>query len=181
MNLQHLCDAPHVTVYFDIDNEWLYLDWEGELTLPVIQHACLEIAQCFVKHPYPRVLNDNAQVTAVDYEVAGWLAQFFLPHLHLAGVERLAWVVAPTPRAAHMAQHTVTRLPHEIAIALFNDLEDAVHWLQQTALSPQAGGPVPAPVPNAQSRLGKVVEAFEREMQAEPDITTPGWSRPKFT
>ena len=172
MNLQHLCSAPHVTVYFDTTNQWLYLEWEGELALLEVQHACLEIAQCFVKHPYARVLNNNTQVTSTSYDVAPWLAQFFVRHLHLAGVERLAWVLAPTLRGSLVAQQAVSRLPHELAIALFTDLEDAVHWLQQ----PMPALPATSPAVSASAianKLGRAVLALERELLAEPP-TQPG-------
>lgn len=170
MNLQHLCSAPHVTIYFDADNQWLYIEWEGELQLPDVQHACLEIAHCFVKHPYVRVLNNNAQVLSASYDVAPWLAQHFLPYLHLAGVERMAWVVAPTLRGALVAQHTVHRLPHELAIALFTDLEDAVHWLQQSTSAPLTAMPLQVRV---EAKLGKAVQALEREVQpASQDSST---------
>jgi hypothetical protein len=95
MNLQHLCSTLCAEVYFDKTNEWAFVDWAGELTLEAVQHTCLGIARCFLGHYYPRVLNSNAQVTGVSWQVSAWLASEFLPALRLTGIEQMAWVVAP--------------------------------------------------------------------------------------
>ena len=131
MNLKHLCTAPHVNVYFDSWNNWLYVEWEGALTLPAVQYACLEVAECFVKHAYPRVLNSDAQVTSLPWEAVPWLAHAFFPYLELAGIEQLAWVHAPVVRALGLAQQVHEELPY-LNIGVFSDLEDATSWLQQT-------------------------------------------------
>ncbi len=137
MDLQHLCSAMCAEVYFDQLNNWLFVDWTGELTLETVQHTCLGIARCFLDHYYPRVLNSNAQVTSVSWEVAQWLASDFLPALSLTGVEQMAWVVPPTLRASNRILDTVNLFPH-IAISLFSDVEAAVAYLQQTAPRPPA-------------------------------------------
>lgn len=131
MNLQYLCDAPHVTVYFDSWNNWLYVEWTGDLTLPAVQYACLEVAQCFIDHFYPRVLNSNAQVTSASLEVASWLAEHYFPFMNLAGIEQLAWVHAPTLRGRSLAEQALWRLPH-LNVGVFADIEDATSWLRQT-------------------------------------------------
>jgi hypothetical protein len=133
MNLQHLCSASHAEVYLDTYNDWLFIDWEGDLTLDVVQRACLEVARCYFRHGTPtRVLNNNAQVTTITPDVAAWLADEFMSAMHLAGVKQLAWVVAPTLRGRNGALDTVHRLAHT-GVHLFQTVEEAVTWLQQTA------------------------------------------------
>lgn len=139
MNLQHLCSAQCAEVYFDTVNNWVFVDWAGELTLESVQHTCLGIAHCFLAHYYPRVLNSNAQVTSVTWEVSQWLASDFLPALTLSGVEQMAWVVPPELRARNKVLDTVGLFPH-VAISLFDDVELAVAWLQQTAPPPLESG-----------------------------------------
>lgn len=139
MKLQHLCSAHCAEIYFDQDNEWVFVDWAGELTLEAVQHTSLAIARCFLDHQYPRVLNSNAQVTRVSWEVVQWLGSDFLPALRLSGVEQLAWVV-PTPlRARNRMLDAVGLFPH-VAVNLFDDVESAVAWLQQTAPPPLESG-----------------------------------------
>lgn len=162
MNLQHLCSAPHVTVYFDSWNNWLYVDWEGELTLPAVQLACLEVARCYLTHAYPRVLNDNTHVTGVAREVTRWLASDFMPALDVAGVQQLAWVHSASVQGRDMAMVTQRRLSH-MAIALFEDVEGAVAWLQHMRPPLAAGNLLPRPI-SPEAELGKVVQAFAQQI-----------------
>ncbi|OUJ68005.1 SpoIIAA family protein [Hymenobacter crusticola] len=130
MILRRLYSDAHLSIYFDSSNDWLYVEWMGELTLPVVQTACARIAQCFLAHPYPRVLNDNTFVTGISWSVAPWLIRAFLPHLRLAGVQQLAWVCSPSLPGLSMVQAVVTWLPH-LDIAVFDELEAGAAWLQR--------------------------------------------------
>lgn len=165
MNLKKLCEASHVTIYFDSWNNWLYLDWHGELTMPAVQRACQDIARCYLEHSCPRVLNSNTQVTHIDWQVPAWLAQHFLPLLRLAGVEQLVWVYGPTPRARDMAHETLTRFPSS-GITLFGDMEDAVAWLQQTHPGYSSKG-TPPPSPAASVKLTALLNAPTEQVPTE--------------
>jgi hypothetical protein len=170
MNLQHLCSALCAEVYFDKANNWIFVDWVGELTLETVQHTCLGIARCFLDHFYPRVLNSNAQVTSVTWEVSQWLASDFLPALSLTGVEQMAWVVPPSLRARNRILDTVNLFPH-IAISLFDDVEAAVAWLQQTA--PTAAGPINVNIPQGrhftdEQKLRRIVDNFGQQLATPP-------------
>jgi hypothetical protein len=166
MNLRHLCSAPHVHVYFDTWNNWLYLEWEGDLTLAGVQEACLSIAHCFVANAYPRVLNNNTSLTYVDYEVAPWLAQHFFPNLGLAGVQQLAWVYGPGLRARELAEHVLRSLGTQVNVALFGDPEEAVTWLQQTRPAYRSGcALLPRPA-QQDAKLARLVHTFEQEVVA---------------
>jgi hypothetical protein len=164
MNLQHLCSAPHVNIYFDSWNNWLYIEWEGALTLSAMQYACLAVAQCFVKHAYPRVLNSHAQVTSVRWEVLPWLTKHFFPYLGLAGIEQLAWVHAPVTGGFGLTQHVYKHLPR-LNIGVFADLEEATSWLQQT--NPvYLRGLAQAPRPLAEeTQLAQTVVYFKQALE----------------
>jgi len=164
MKLRHLCSAQCAEVYFDQDNEWVFVDWLGELTLEAVQHTCLGIARCFLDHYYPRVLNSNAQVTTISWDVAPWLSSEYLPALRLTGVEQMAWVVPPDLRARNGVLDTVHLFPH-IAINLFDDVESAVTWLQQTAPEPLDTGCVaPGRSYTDELKLRTLVEAFAQQL-----------------
>lgn len=169
MNLQHLCAAPHVTVYFDSWNNWLYVEWEGELTLPVVQQACLEIARCYLSHAYPRVLNDNTHVTSISWDVASWLATQFLPALDLAGVQQIAWVCATTVQGRDAALATQSLLPH-MAIALFDDVEEAVAWLQHVRPPHSAGNLLPRPLQPG-TKLDRAVQQLAQQLGHSPNAS----------
>jgi hypothetical protein len=168
MNLHHLYSAQCAELYFDKSNNWVFVDWQGELTLEKVQHTSLGIARCFLDHYYPRVLNSNAQVTSVNWEVAQWLASDFLPALTLTGVEQLAWVVPPALRARNGVLDTVSLFPH-VAISLFDDIELAVTWLQQTALPvPQTSYFAPGRSYNDDLKLRYLVQRFSQQLEATP-------------
>ncbi|RZJ57477.1 MAG: hypothetical protein EOO55_03295 [Hymenobacter sp.] len=166
MTLHPLCSAPHVEIYYDTFNNWLFIDWEGDLTLDIVQRACLEIARCYQQYAYPRVLNSNAQVTSFALDVAAWLASEFIPNLGVIGVEQVAWVVAPTVQGQNGVIDTVKRLP-ETSFNLFDDVASAVAWLQQIALPPSREG---APGLTAQSieRIQLIDNLLKQHVLAPP-------------
>ncbi len=129
MNLQYLCSTPYVSVYFDATNNWLFVEWEGDLTLDRVQLGCLEIAHCYVHESYARILNSNLRVTSVTPDIAGWLASVFMPTLEQAGVRQLGWVIAPSLCGRNLVLDTISRCPY-LGINMFEDVEDAVSWLQ---------------------------------------------------
>jgi hypothetical protein len=129
MSLQYLCSTPYVSIYFDAVNNWLFTEWEGDLTLDRVQLGCLEIAHCYLHNSYPRILNSNLRVTSVTPDIAGWLASVFMPTLELAGVKQLGWVIAPTLCGRNLVLDTLARCPY-LGINAFEDVEAAVSWLQ---------------------------------------------------
>ncbi|MGI4835430.1 MAG: STAS/SEC14 domain-containing protein [Janthinobacterium lividum] len=170
MNLLPLCSSPQVSVYFDSWNNWLYVEWEGEITLPVAQQACVNLAHCVLKRPYARVLNNNSSMTSVGLEVGAWLALHFMPHLHLAGVKHMAWVCSPTLAGQNLVQTIMNWLPR-LEATLFTDMEDAVHWLQQRQLTPSSEA---TRLPATQAKLARLVADLERVTTAKP-ASRPTW------
>lgn len=170
MNLQLLCSARCADVYYDQTNDWVFVDWRGDLTLETVQHTCLSIARCFLDHSYLRVLNSNALVTGVGWEVAPWLASEFLPALRLTGVEQMAWVVPPALRVRNQVLDTVNLFPHT-ALSLFHDVETAVAWLQQTAPPPLTTGCAPRGQLWAdEQQLRRLVDHFDQRLHSTPAL-----------
>jgi hypothetical protein len=161
MNLHLLRSTPTIAIYYDSWNNWLFADWQGELTLAAVQAACFELAQCVLQRPYARVLNSNAQITAAQWEVAPWLAQSFLPFLTLAGIEKLAWVCAPHLRGRNSMPAVRSQLPL-LQLALFDELEEAVSWLQQTHGGYAPGGERTVRPLEAQRRLARATQQLHR-------------------
>ncbi|RZK86990.1 MAG: STAS/SEC14 domain-containing protein, partial [Hymenobacter sp.] len=158
-------------VYFDSWNDWLYIEWEGEITLPVAQQACVKLAHCVLTRPYARVLNNNSCMTGVGLEVGAWLAYHFMPHLRLAGVKHMAWVCSPTLAGLNLVQTIMSWLPR-LEATTFTDMEDAVHWLQQRrlTLSPPA-----VRSPDTQAKLERVVADLERAAATAKSTTRSAW------
>jgi hypothetical protein len=165
MRLHLLSETTCLSIYYDSLNEWLFLDWEGELKLSDVQNACLEIARCFLHRPYARVLNSNAQVTGVSWSVAAWLVSDFLPHLSLAGITQVAWVCSTSLRGRYVVQTVLNWLPGP-AITSFDDLDAAITWLQHT----RPEGPLesaPRHLPATQAKLEKVYQDMCQKVTAQ--------------
>jgi hypothetical protein len=171
MNLQHLCSALCAEVYFDQLNNWMFIDWVGELTLETVQQTCLGIARCFLDHYCPRILTSNAQVTSVNWEVSQWLASDFLPALSLTGIEQMAWVVPAPLRARNRVLDKVNLFPH-IAISLFDDVEAGVAWLQQTAPAASTTSLISQGWHFTDvQKLRRLVDNFGQQLAARPVLT----------
>lgn len=162
MRLQLLRKTSCLAIYFDSFNNWLFLDWEGNLALPDVQAACLAVAHCYLPFPYPRVLNDNTQVTGVSWSVAAWLAKEFLPHLSVAGALHVAWVCSPALPGRNMVQTVVNWLPGP-AITCFNDVEGAVAWLGQIP-SGFISSREAVRLPGTQTQLNQLVYELEQKI-----------------
>jgi len=165
MQLQLLHQTTCLTTYYDQCNDWLYLEWQGELTLLLVQEACTALAACVLTRPYARVLNSNEQVTNLTWDVAAWLATDFLPHLPLAGVERMAWVYAPLLRGQHIVHLLLRQIPAPLTDA-FDNVADAVAWLERFRPAGQDAAPVRSPA--QQAKLAQRVQAMRQSMAAVP-------------
>ena len=85
----------------------------------------------------------------------------------------MAWVVPPTLRARNKVFDTFNLFPH-VAINLFEDVELAVAWLQQTAPPPQQTGCfVPGRSYTDEAKLHRVVDAFAQQLEASPIPIAP--------
>jgi hypothetical protein len=169
MNLQPLCATPTLSVYYDMCNNWLFLEWEGELTLQSIKRDSLAIVRCFLGHNYARVLNSNAYLTSVDWDVANWLMRNMVDFLSLASVKQFAWVHAADLRGRDMAEDIMQQLPQELQIALFADIEQAVTWLQKTGVDyPSGCATLPRPA-ELEARLVELVRTLGEQLH-EPEV-----------
>ncbi|RZK27932.1 MAG: hypothetical protein EOO61_22755, partial [Hymenobacter sp.] len=140
VNLHLLDQTKCLAIYYDSGNDWLFLDWHGNLTLQDVKEACVALAHCYLSRTYPRVLNSNTQLEGVSWSIAAWLVTDFLPHLSLAGVEHVAWIYSSTPSGRHVVQTIINWLPGFI-LNTFLDVEDAVAWLQHTRLAHEQSCP----------------------------------------
>lgn len=142
MELQLLQETPNVSIFYDCANQWLFVDWRGDLTLPLVQASCSAVAQRFLEGRYTRILNNNAGVQSMSPNVPDWLALEFLPHMRLAGVEYIAWVYSPNLRVKCYTDVAFLHTLDAPVVSLFDDLESAVAWLRHVQFN-FAGQPAP--------------------------------------
>lgn len=165
MQLHLLSTTPCLTIYYDSQNDWLFLDWQGDLTLVLVQEACVEVGYCLLERPYRRVLNSNAQVTDISLSVAAWLVAEFMPHTKLAGIEHLAWVGSPSLRGRSVVQTVVNWLA-QASIDIFYELDEAVNWLQHLGPPTLTGDTLPQRLPATQAKLAQIVHRLAQKARA---------------
>ncbi|MGI4862973.1 MAG: hypothetical protein ACRYFZ_03565 [Janthinobacterium lividum] len=172
MNLHLLCQTTCLTAYYDPSNDWLYLDWHGEGTLPAVQEACLALADCYLRRPYSHILNNNERVTGVSWSVAAWLATDFLHLMSLAGIEHVAWIASPALPGLTMVQSVLNWLPTSL-ITSFHDLADAVDWLQHTRAGQPRRVGLPRRMPDVQAKLVLEVQRLNERVVAKQGKLQP--------
>ncbi|OGX90630.1 hypothetical protein [Hymenobacter coccineus] len=129
MELQLLHETPNLAVFYDPANQWLFVDWCGDLTLALVQDNCVALAQRLLDVRYARILNSNVGVTSMAPNVPAWLAREFLPYLRQVGVQQVAWVYSPNLRVRCYTDAALYS-PDAPAVHVFDDLESAVAWLR---------------------------------------------------
>ncbi|WP_139923507.1 hypothetical protein [Hymenobacter sp. DG01] len=129
MSLQLLTETSAISVYLDTENHWIYVDWQGDLTLPVVQASCLTIARYVLLGSYTKVLNDNTNVLSLSPDVSPWLANEYLPYVTLGGVKYIAWVYSPNMSTQCYTDIALFNLDSPV-VALFSDTASACMWLQ---------------------------------------------------
>lgn len=129
MAIDLLTETSSLSISYDRANQWLYLDWCGDLTLQAVQQSCQLVAKCFLAQKCTRILNDNTNVTSITSDVGIWLATDYLPYIEAAGVEYMAWVHSSsidTQACTDVALYNISTP----VVALFNDLASAYSWLR---------------------------------------------------
>ena len=174
MQLELLKETLNVAIYYDSTNDWLYADWRGALTLPLVQATCLALAECFLKRPYPRILNSNQNVTSFTLNVPFWLGTEYLPHLALAGIEYIAWVYTPNLLLKPLIDRLVSRIESPV-INLFDDVESAATWLQHTRFHYQPCPETPQNTARRQAALNQHVSELSSKIPVLP--TEPAFSQ----
>lgn len=139
MQLEVLVDSPEITIGYDANTRWLYVDWKGEHNQETTHAACLLMLQCLRTRPCAKILNDNSNITRTSMKLSQWGA-LWLDDMREAGLEYIAWVLP----SSLLARQTVESTVHYIEapqVGTFDDVASAYVWLQQqqpvsTAVSP---------------------------------------------
>ena len=129
MQLRTIIDTPGISIGYDDDNQWLYVDWKGEHDPDSSWAACGLMLEAMQGFPSAKILNDNSNITRTTMQLSArsleWLAR-----MHAAGLCYLAWVM---PRELHSRRTTEgVVLDIEVpTVCTFDDVASAYLWLQR--------------------------------------------------
>ncbi|GAB3857674.1 hypothetical protein GCM10028822_31780 [Hymenobacter terrigena] len=125
-----LYDVPTLTISYDYLNDWLYLDWHGNLDDDSVMAGALKLLELLPQERCAKVLNDNTRITGLWADAAKWGSDVFFPQLHAAGCRYFSWVYSPERYSQLSAELAVQRTSAGIIIMTFHNLENAAEWLR---------------------------------------------------
>ncbi|MGI4832567.1 MAG: helix-turn-helix domain-containing protein [Janthinobacterium lividum] len=152
MPLRPLVDTPGLSISYDADNQWQYVEWKGKHDPVSSWAACALMLDTLRAFPCARILNDNSGITRTTMQLSArsldWLAQ-----MHAAGLQVLAWVLPPQLASQRTTEGFVLKVDAP-AVYTFDDLASAYAWLQQQPGNGPAGRAFEAGHPLISSRGG---------------------------
>jgi transcriptional regulator GlxA family with amidase domain len=152
MPLRLLVDTPSLSISYDADNQWQYVEWKGEHDPVSSWAACGLMLETLRAFPCARILNDNSGITHTTMHLSArsldWLAQ-----MHAAGLQVLAWVLPPQLASQRTSEGFVLTIAAP-TVYTFDDLASAHAWLQQQPGNGPAGRAFEAANPLISSRDG---------------------------
>ena len=152
MSSRLLVDTPSLSIRYDADNQWQYVEWKGTHNPVSSWAACALMLETLRAFPCARILNDNSGITHTTMHLSArsldWLAQ-----MHAAGLQVLAWVLPPQLASQRTSEGFVLKIEAP-AVYTFDDLASAYAWLQQQPGNGAAGRAFEAGHPLVSSRGG---------------------------
>ena len=132
MQLHLIVDLPELSIGYDADNQWLYVDCKGEHDPDSSQACCLLMLESLRAWPCSKILNDNSNITRTTMQLREWSA-WWLEQMRLAGLQHIAWVLPPDLPSRQTTEAIVQAIarPH---VATFDDVASAYVWLQKQPL-----------------------------------------------
>jgi hypothetical protein len=120
------------TVYWDSDNNWIYVDWRNSPKVQTVKNGCEEMLKLLKKKSCSRVLNDNSNVTGQWSAATEWVAESWFPRMAAAGLKKFAWIQSPhSALSKQSARQSVKKSESEEMVKMFENGDDAaVAWLK---------------------------------------------------
>ena len=139
MQLEILVDSPGISIGYDPDNQWLYVNWQGEHDQETSRAACLLMLQSLQTRQCAKILNDNSNVTRTSMQLTQWGLQW-LDDMHRVGLQYIAWVL-PNGLFARQAVESTVHAIEAPQVGTFDDVASAYVWLRQQQSAPPVASP----------------------------------------
>jgi hypothetical protein len=129
MQLRLIIDTAQITISFDEDNQWLYVDWKGEHTSESSQECCMLMLEALRANPCDKILNDNSSISRTTVQMSLWGA-WWLEEMRNAGLRYVAWIYSRNFDARQETEAIIQRILDPIVVS-FDDVASAYMWLKQ--------------------------------------------------
>lgn len=129
MKLRTIVDTPGISIGYDDENQWLYVDWKGAHDPDSSWAACGLMLETMQVYSAGKILNDNSNITHTTMQLSArsleWLAK-----MHAAGLRYLAWVMPRELVSRRTTEGVVLEIEKPI-VCTFDDVASAYVWLQR--------------------------------------------------
>lgn len=130
--MEHLYDTPPLSIAYDAEHAWLYVEWKGAHNAQSAVTGGELVLRYLQQRPCQKMLNDNSQVTS-DWEGgARWVGGSYYLLLAQQGMRFVAWV-APPHWSARKSMDTAMQFVTQPMVVLFDDVASAHAWLVRQA------------------------------------------------
>jgi hypothetical protein len=127
-----LHDTPSLSIFYDPEQDWLYVEWKGDHTAASARGGGELVLQHLARRPCAKMLNDNSHVTSEWEAGARWVGGEYYQQLAARGVRHVAWVCPPN-WGARRSMETAMLFVTQPVVLLFDDLASAYFWLTRQA------------------------------------------------
>lgn len=124
-------EEDDVTVYWDDENNRVYVDWRNIPSNKSVTRGCEEMLILLSQKKCAHVLNDNRNVIGPWNTAAQWVAEDWFPRMFSAGLSKFAWIQSPNVLSKFSARQSTAKNQGSDTIRLFEDEESAIQWLTQ--------------------------------------------------
>lgn len=132
-----LVDTPGLSISYDANNQWHYVEWKGKHDPVSSWAACALMLDTLRAFPCSKILNDNSGIQRTTMQLSArsldWLAQ-----MHAAGLQCLAWVL-PQKLASRRTTEGIVLQIAAPTVCTFDELASAYDWLQRQPSNGPAG------------------------------------------
>lgn len=112
---------------------WIQAVWRGYVDPLEATQGAEAYLQRAAQAPCDFLLNDNTQLTGPWFDSLEWLAEVWVPQATRLGLRYVAHTLQIDRPYDILTSRHFQALPFELQI--FQDIEDACHWLRQARLS----------------------------------------------
>lgn len=126
--MEFLYDTPALSISYDADHEWLYVEWKGLHDANSAQTGGELVLHYLRTQPCRKMLNDNSEVIGDWEKSARWVGSYYYQQLAEHGVQFVAWV-GPPHWPARKSMEAAMLFISKPMVVLFEDLASGYSWL----------------------------------------------------
>lgn len=125
----------YATLTYDKDNQWIYLDWNGFLTVDLVKAGSEELLKMIIELKVAKVLVDNRKVSGPWQAANDWYANDWNPRAVGKGLRFMAVIMSDNLFTQLSLQNFEKITSGVYTVHIFNADAPARNWLkEQTAV-----------------------------------------------